>query len=149
MNRISLSPRSAPQFGARIANVWRAFRRDRRGAAAVEFVFAIPIFIALLIGVVEFSRILVVRSSMQFAVEETTRHAMVHGDATDETLMDMVRQKIATSDSEQIIVAVTTETVSSVKYLKITASYSVPMITGFFGSEPFTLTSSSRVPVTN
>lgn len=131
----------------KISGVFRAFRRDRRGATAIEFAFIVPIFVVLMIGVVEFSRILSVRSSMQFAVEETTRYAMVNDGSSNTTLIAMVKQKIAAPDPENISVSITTETTAGVKYLKINASYPITMITEYFGLDPLTLTGSSRVPV--
>jgi Flp pilus assembly protein TadG len=54
-------------------------RRNRTGAAAVEFAIVAPIFFTLVIAAFEFGRLNVIRHTADNAAYEAARHAMVPG----------------------------------------------------------------------
>jgi Flp pilus assembly protein TadG len=124
----------------------RAFARDRRGGVAIEFALVIPIFLVLVIGVVEFSRVLAVRNSLQYGVEEAARYAMVRQTVDASKLTAIIKDRIAAPDTDNVSVALTDETDQGVKYWKISATYSLTLITSFFGTGAITLTGASRIP---
>lgn len=139
---MSKQTRSGPAKARRTG----AFFRDRRGGMAIEFALVIPVFLALVIGVVEFSRVLAVRSSLQFGVEEAARYAMVRQNVDASKLTTIIKDRIAAPDTDNVAVALTDETDQGVKYWKISASYSLTLITSFFGTGAITLTGASRIP---
>lgn len=53
--------------------------RDRRGGTAVEYAFALPIFLAIVLGVVELGRVLFTMHTMHHATADGARYAVVHG----------------------------------------------------------------------
>jgi Flp pilus assembly protein TadG len=55
---------------------------DRRGGAAIEFAFIIPIAILLTIGAVEVAHAVSVQASISQAAKETARFASVRGSAS-------------------------------------------------------------------
>lgn len=58
------------------ASVVKPIRRlvgDSAGAAAVEFALVVPIFLLLLIGIMEFGRLLWTQNALHYAVEEAAR----------------------------------------------------------------------------
>jgi Flp pilus assembly protein TadG len=55
---------------------------DRRGGAAVEFAFIIPIAILLTVGAIEVARAVSVQASISQAAKETVRFASVRGSAS-------------------------------------------------------------------
>ena len=55
---------------------------DRRGGAAIEFAFIIPIAILLTVGAVEVARAVSVQASISQAAKETVRFASVRGSAS-------------------------------------------------------------------
>ena len=57
-------------------------RTCRTGATAVEFALIVPLFLLFTLGVFETGRALWVKAMMQYAVEETTRYAMVRVSST-------------------------------------------------------------------
>lgn len=61
--------------------------RDTRGAVAVEFALTVPFFLIFVIALIDFGRLFWIKSSMQFAVEETARYAMVNPDLAPATLV--------------------------------------------------------------
>jgi Flp pilus assembly protein TadG len=56
---------------------------DRRGGAAIEFAFIIPIAILLTLGAIEVARAVSVQASISQAAKETVRFASVRGSASD------------------------------------------------------------------
>lgn len=58
------------------------FRRDDRGAAAVEFALVLPILVVLVFGIVDFGRALFAYNYLTSAVREGGRFAAVQGSAS-------------------------------------------------------------------
>ncbi|HYT89943.1 MAG TPA: TadE/TadG family type IV pilus assembly protein [Gemmataceae bacterium] len=58
-------------------------RRRRPAALAVELLFALPVLLAMLLGTVEFSMLLVARQQLLVASREGARVAAQGGDATE------------------------------------------------------------------
>ncbi|HEY4759657.1 MAG TPA: TadE/TadG family type IV pilus assembly protein [Thermoguttaceae bacterium] len=54
-------------------------RRKRRGAAVVEFAIVAPIFFALIFGMIEFGRVIMVKQIMTNASREGARLAVLDG----------------------------------------------------------------------
>jgi Flp pilus assembly protein TadG len=68
---------------------------DTRGAAVIEFAFALPILVALMIGVLQFGMVLHASGGVRHAVGEGIRYAKVHPDATDTEILDVARAGLA------------------------------------------------------
>ena len=75
---------------------------DSRGAVALEFALGLPIFLAMIYGVFEFVRIFWTQSTMEFAVEEAARFALVNPDASNDDIITVVRDKAAGLDVTRI-----------------------------------------------
>lgn len=58
----------------------RAVLRCRQGSAAVEAALVLPLLLLLLLGLIEFGRMAWTRSSLDFAVQEAARCAVVRTD---------------------------------------------------------------------
>lgn len=64
----------------RIAGILKPLHRllgDRTGAAAVEFALVVPAFLLLLIGIMEFGRLMWTQNALHYAVEEAARCSAV------------------------------------------------------------------------
>ncbi|MEN6406418.1 MAG: TadE/TadG family type IV pilus assembly protein [Thermoguttaceae bacterium] len=57
----------------------RTCRRNRRGAAAVEFAIVAPLFFLLMFGMVEFGRAIMVQQVLTNAAREGARYAVLDG----------------------------------------------------------------------
>lgn len=57
----------------------RNFCRSNAGSSAVEFAIAAPILFALMFAVIEFGRAWWTKNSLQYAIEEAARYAVVCG----------------------------------------------------------------------
>ena len=65
----------------RLARFWR----DRRGAAAIEAAFVLPLTLMLLLGLMEIGRMAWVQSALNFSVQEAARCAIVRPDLCGDT----------------------------------------------------------------
>lgn len=56
---------------------------SRRGQTLVEFALILPVFIMLVVGILDFGRAVWATSALASAAREATRYAIVHGGAPD------------------------------------------------------------------
>lgn len=82
--------RAAPRWLYR----WLA---DERGAALVEFAIVVPILLVLVMGIIDFGRMLAVAASLSAAVRDGARMAAASGDLTDNTQVTAVRTRVASA----------------------------------------------------
>jgi Flp pilus assembly pilin Flp len=54
-------------------------KKGNRGATAVEFALVLPLFVLLMLGIIDFGRYFFVQHTVQFATREGTRLALVGG----------------------------------------------------------------------
>lgn len=79
-------PRNTPpRRRARSARVTRARRRSREGAAALEFALILPLFVFLVLGIIDFGHMLYVVNTITNAAREGARRGVVQQDADDIT----------------------------------------------------------------
>jgi len=70
----------------------RRFIFDRRGGAAIEFAFVMPVFVILLLAGALFGRAFYEIGSVQWAIERTARDMMLDGDLTTAQFEARVRE---------------------------------------------------------
>ncbi len=68
-------------------------RSSRLGAAMVELAVCLPIFLAILLGIIEFGRAMSVAQLLNAAAREGCRDAIIEGSTTD-SVRDLVRQQV-------------------------------------------------------
>jgi hypothetical protein len=59
-------------------------RAHARGQAMVEFAIVLPIFLAMLLGIVDFGRVIWATNSLSNAASEAARFAIVHGGSAND-----------------------------------------------------------------
>lgn len=123
-------------------------RRCAKGASAVEFALVAPIFLMMVLGMMEIGRALWIKNTMQYAVEEAARYAIINTDATTAQVTSYAAGKVpGTWNVDSSNFSTSTSTSGGVKYYTITGSYDfVPMVT-IIKMNPFTLEARARVPV--
>jgi len=127
----------------------RAIRQCRRGAAAVEFAFVAPIFLLIVLGTVEVSRALWVKASMQFAVEETARYALVNTGSSMVTLETYAATELASSgfNDANVVFDAVTDTKDGVNFVTISATYDFNLVSGLVPFDDLELLATTRVPL--
>ena len=76
----------------------RRMLRNERGSIGLEFGLAIPILVALIIGVLQFGLVLNANGSMRHAMGEGLRLAKVDPTASDTTVTDRVKAELVGVD---------------------------------------------------
>lgn len=120
--------------------------RDRRGTSAVEFAFAMPVLIMLLMGVFEFGRLFWTWTTIQYAAEQTGRFAMSKPTATPGELTTYLRTKLPGVSSAAVDINVSPETVDGVNYMVIVTRFNFSFLS-LFPISPVDLEGRSRVPM--
>lgn len=121
-------------------------RNDASGSMAVEFAFVAPVLLIAMIGIAELGRMFWARHSLEYAVQETARWAMIDKTATTTALQDYTNQKMGWTDTDHLTVVVQFTTESGKAYASVTATYHFVMMLGFLGIDPFNFTTSAHVP---
>lgn len=114
-----------------------------RGAAAVEFALILPVFFALLVGIVEFGRAMWTKQVMQFAVEEAARLSMADTTATQSAIAQRAVDNLAGIDPASVNVTATIEAAG----VTVEASTDFQILGGgLVALGPITMTARSRAP---
>jgi len=121
-------------------------RRRRRGSVILQVGIALPVMIFAIIGLLEFGRVLWMRSTLQFAAEEAARRAMISTTWTPDSLVALLRSRIVGVRPEAVQVAVVPETVNGVAFVAIAASLPQNLIS-YLGINLVTVRGYARVPV--
>jgi len=124
----------------------RRILTDTRGALAVEFAIAAPIFLIFVMGLVDFGRLYWIKSTMQFAVEQTARFAMVNP-ATTTTALEAYAATQSTFDD--ITFNATTSALGGINFRTITASYTFSFLIPIVPTGDIALAAKSSTPVNN
>ena len=111
---------------------------DERGASAVEFAFIVPLLIVLVLGIAEFGRAFQVQGTLSAAAREGVRLMALENDPV---AAKAAVRNAATSLNPGITDAQITITPTSCPVVnagsatvKLTITYPMPYLTGFFGS---------------
>ena len=118
----------------------------RLGATAVEFAIVAPLFLVMVYGVMEVGRALWIKSTMQFAVEETTCYAMVNTSASTSTLVTYAYTKLSGMNSTGITFTATLTT-GTPNFMTVAGTYDFTALVSLVELPDFTLNASSRVPL--
>jgi Flp pilus assembly protein TadG len=98
-------------LGKEIDGLWRLSVTNRprrligceRAAAAVEFGLTLPLALLIIYGVIEFGRLSYAQAALSFAVQETTRFAIVQqGSVTSTALTDYAKSQAIGLDPDKL-----------------------------------------------
>ena len=62
------------------------FRRNAVGSVAVEFALLLPVYIAMIFGIMEYGRLIWTRNTMEFAAQTAARYGAITSGATNATV---------------------------------------------------------------
>jgi Flp pilus assembly protein TadG len=143
MNK-SVKPVSRTGFWA----LSRSLFRSPRAATAVEFALVTPVFLIMVIGIFEMSRAMWIKSSMQYAAEETTRYAIVNSSATTTDLEAYATTALSNSGMKISGASfIATLTVSgTITFIQVTGTYSFSSLVPLVPFPDVTLSVKSRIP---
>jgi len=127
--------------------------RDKRGSAAIEFVFAVPVLAMLIWGIFQCGMLLEANAGMQQALGEGARYAtLYHPTLTNTQINTNIQSKITSAKFGVAGGTWSTPTIDDTHaaagsggYKVITVSYSQPTNFLFFNGPSVTFTASKRV----
>lgn len=113
----------------------RAFLRDCRGAAALEFALVGLPFILLILGLIEFGRVLHVKAALDAAADRAQRVVLIDPATTDADLDTQILTNLNNLEIENLTVRHAVETVSETEYRLVTLVYDMVLVVPMsFGS---------------
>jgi len=119
-------------------NRLRAARlRGERGATAVEFAFILPLLIVLVLGIAEFGRAFQVSGTLSAAAREGVRVMALQNDpAAARTAVRNAAPSLkpAVTNAQITITPASCPVGATSTTVRVTVSYPMPFLTGFFGS---------------
>ncbi len=119
-------------------NRLRAARlRGERGATAVEFAFILPLLIVLVLGIAEFGRAFQVSGTLSAAAREGVRVMALQNDpAAARTAVRNAAPSLnpAVTNAQITITPASCPTGATSTTVRVTVTYPLPFLTGFFGS---------------
>lgn len=123
----------------------RIIARDRAASTTVDFAFALPVLVVLMVGTLQASQILHARGSLRHAVGEGVRLAKVNPDATQAEVLARVRSQLPSLKVERLSnLGFTRGTANGAQTATVSASYTTssdyPVI-----SFPVTITETKTV----
>lgn len=135
--------------GHRRSSLVARLRRCRRGTAAIEFAFVAPVFLIMVMGIFEMGRAMWIKATMQYALEETARYAIVNASASTATLESYAAAKISGIfiNSGAVTVSASTSISGGVTYMLITASYPFNTLVPIVKLPSVTLQARSQIPL--
>lgn len=99
---------------------------DVRGVSGVEFALLAPIFVGMVIGVVELGRVAYTQGVISFAAEEATRFAMVDYEIDEQDIRDLAEACLLGIDPERINAIIVTgpiDPVDNTRTISVEVSY--------------------------
>ena len=113
---------------------------SRKGAAAIEFAFGLPIFLALVYMLFEFARIFWSQNTLEYAIEEAARFAMVRPTATVAEVQTVANNSaVGLSTTDLTFDVVFSDVNGSRGLVSITGTYNyapvVPLVIPFAGTK--------------
>jgi Flp pilus assembly protein TadG len=83
----------------------RRLARDVRGGGAIEFAMCAPIFLMLVVGVVQFGWTQHTFSTIRFALQQASRALVIDPNTSEATLQSMVDARLARGTNAQVDVS--------------------------------------------
>lgn len=125
----------------------RRLWRHRGAGAAIEFAILVPVFVALLLGILEGGRMMWVRNSIQSATEQAARYVMANTTATDSQITAVATSYYDGVGSDPATFVVLRDAVNGMSYVTVQGSYTFSYLFSIFDFGDLLLTGKSRVPL--
>jgi Flp pilus assembly protein TadG len=121
---------------------------DRGGVSAIEFGILAPVLFTLLLGSLDFARMLYVRQGMEYATEQALRYYMLNPSAAQSAVTSQLTGAMVGGMGGQLSVAyadtVNCNSNSSATCTTITVTYPFHFVAGFLGIGNKTLTAKGQ-----
>lgn len=122
-------------------------RKNTSGVAAIEFAFAAPLLVMLMIGVLQLGMVLHANGGLRHAVGEGVRLAKVYPTATETQVLDEVKSSYSGIDPANVktLTFERGSTIAGARFASISMSYEVDLVIPFAPVPPIILSQSRTV----
>lgn len=128
----------------------RRIHTDDRGSVGLEFGIAIPILVALIIGVLQFGLVLNANGAMRHAMGEGLRLAKVDPGATDTEVTDLVKAQLLGVNQTGIqTLTFNRATTNNIDQGTLTLTLRLTPVIPFAAIPPITLTETKTIYLPN
>lgn len=83
-------------------NMLQKIRRDTRASSTVDFAFALPVLITIMLGTMQLGQYLQVSGTLRHALGEGVRYAKVYPDATQSDVIAEIKDEMPAVDHSKI-----------------------------------------------
>lgn len=137
-------PRDTKDRGAGFKACSRRFAGQQSGAAGVEAAFILPLFLASMLFLVEFGRVLYAKVEFEYALNNATRLGMVQAKADTGAVTTAIRERFVLLKPEKLTQVTLSEVTNadSSKTATLSASYTVNFLLPVTSKRSLTLTRS-------
>ena len=126
--------------------IGRRILSDKRGSTTVDFAFALPVLLILMLGTIQMGQYLHISGALRHAVGEGVRLAKVDPDATAERIKREVRSELVAMDKDGLLgVKVERGTTGGASYSRIWVKYEMKPIMPLIPVPPVTVTQEKTV----
>ena len=127
----------------RLRTLWR----DRRGAAAVEFAFVFPVFLAMTVSIFQFGWAQHKLSSIRWSMESASRELLLDPTLTQAQLSTKVKAKLANIADQNVTITMTTQTVSGAQVKKLKGVYTTNIGVPYLATYPVNWQTTVTTPI--
>ncbi len=142
---------------SRMIDKYLKFLKDRRGTAFVEFGLLAPILFLVIVGIVDFGRMMWLSNSVEHAATEGARYAAVRGVgkptvATAQQIQDFARAQVTLIPTSEMTVNVSwtptnNNNPGSTVTVQVTYDDFEYLLVGFLGFDPVDLEGTSTMVI--
>ena len=139
--------RAAAVRGRALGATLSRLAADCRGVSAVEFALLAPVFMSMMIGVIEFGRVAYTQGVVSFAAEEATRYAVVNYSIDESEVRDVARACLLGIDPDRINAIIVTgpvDPVDNTRAISVDVSYTFEFLLPFLPDGAIPISGRSR-----
>lgn len=126
----------------------RSLWADRSGASAVEAAFAVPVIVALVMGILQIGMFFLANAGLRQGVESGARFASIYPTPDDTAIVARARANAYGMDTTRMAITTPvrgTDATNGQRFIEISGSYPYTFNFIFFNSSAITLRYSRRV----
>lgn len=138
--------RQAAGCGTGLLHRMRDALASRSGAAALEFGFALPVFLLFVFGTIEFGRVLWSEHALGYAAEQAARFAVANPSATTGEIQSYAQNQLMTVKKSAVTVTVAQENLGGIDYLTVRLAYPYQAMLPLLPFDSLSLIGISRIP---
>ena len=120
---------------------------DERGAAAVELAIILVPLVLLLIGIVDFGRVLYTRNNMIEAADVGARVILLDNAASNSAVTDAVNEAFLAAPDAELAVTLGTASEGGINFRTISLQHDIALVTPLLVVSEISLDHTRRVPL--